>query len=166
MKKVIASFLIIAALITAVCQAQTPDRYQTFLFGVDYYPEQWPESYWQQDAQRMKECGVNVARIGEFAWALMEPGEGAFDFALFDRAIAVLARHGIKTIMGTPTATPPKGLTQKNTQTLHVFINRQPANDQSRRHYCYNSPTYRRLSKRIVERMADHYKDNSNIVGW
>jgi beta-galactosidase len=166
MKKVIASFLIIAAFITAVCQAQTPDRYQTFLFGVDYYPEQWPESYWQQDAQRMKECGVNVARIGEFAWALMEPREGTFDFALFDRAIAVLARYGIKTIMGTPTATPPKWLTQKYPETLHVFINRQPANDQSRRHICYNSPVYRRLSKQIVERMATHFKDNPNIVGW
>src|ERR1044072_4960341 len=166
MKKVIASFLIIAALITAVCQAQTPDRYQTFLFGVDYYPEQWPESYWQQDAQRMKECGVNVARIGEFAWALMEPREGVFDFTLFDRAIAGLARYGIKIIFGTPTATPPKWLTQKYPETLHVFINRQPANDGSRRHYCYNSPIYRRLSKRIVEELVKHYQNNPHIIGW
>lgn len=166
MKKVIASLLVIAAFTTAQAPAQTQNRYQTFLFGVDYYPEQWPESYWEQDAQRMKECGVNVARVGEFAWALMEPREGAFDFALFDRAIAVLARHGIKTIMGTPTATPPKWLTQKYPETLHVFINRQPSNDQSRRHICYNSPIYRRLSKQIVERMAAHYKDNPNIVGW
>jgi beta-galactosidase len=113
MKKVIASLLVLAAFAAAVCHAQTTDRYQTFLFGVDYYPEQWPESYWQQDAQRMKECGVNAARIGEFAWALMEPREGVFDFALFDRAIAALARYGIKTIMGTPTATPPKWVSRK-----------------------------------------------------
>lgn len=167
-KKILTGFLVLAFFITGNGQAQTPttNRYRTFLFGVDYYPEQWSESLWEVDARRMQECGVNVARIGEFAWALMEPQEGTFDFALFDRAVTVLARYGIKTIMGTPTATPPKWLTQKYPETLHVFINRQPANDQSRRHYCYNSPVYRRLSKRIVEELAKHFKDNPNIIGW
>jgi len=167
-KNTFVAFLIAVVLIAVVCpvQAQTPDRYKTFLFGVDYYPEHWPESYWEQDAKRMQECGVNVARIGEFGWALMEPQEGAFNFDLFDRAIAVLAKHNIKIILGTPTATPPKWLTQKYPETHHVFINRQPANDQSRRHICYNSPVYRRLSKRIVEEMCKHYKENPNIIGW
>src|SRR4051812_29941704 len=26
------------------------DRYDSFRFGVCYYPEQWPEKYWEQDA--------------------------------------------------------------------------------------------------------------------
>ena len=147
-------------------QVQGKDRYDKFLFGVDYYPEHWDESLWEQDARRMQECGVNVARIGEFAWALMEPEEGRFDFSLFDRAIAILAKYNIKIIMGTPTATPPKWLTQKYPEVLHVFINKQTANDQSRRHYCYNSPIYRRLSKRIVERMCEHFRNNPHIVGW
>jgi beta-galactosidase len=145
---------------------QTPNRYQSFLFGVDYYPEQWAENLWEQDAQRMRECGVQAVRIGEFAWAVMEPKEGTFDFSLFDRAIAVLAKHRIKIIFGTPTATPPKWLTQKYPEVLYVFADRQIANDQSRRHYNYNSPIYRRLSKRIVTELTNHYKDNPNIVGW
>jgi beta-galactosidase len=167
-KKILNSFLVLAFLLTGNGQAQTPtaNRYRTFLFGVDYYPEQWSEALWEEDARRMQECGVNAARIGEFAWALMEPREGTFDFSLFDRAIAVLAKRGIKIIFGTPTATPPKWLTQKYPETLHVFINRQPANDQSRRHYCYNSPVYRRLSKRIVEELVKHYRNNPNIIGW
>jgi hypothetical protein len=83
---------------------QVPNRYDSFRFGVCYYPEQWPENYWEQDATRMQECGVNTVRLGEFGWALMEPREGYYDFSLFDRAIETLARHGIKTIFGTPTA--------------------------------------------------------------
>jgi beta-galactosidase len=166
MKKIVAGFLISIIVGIANAQAQTPNRYRTFLFGVDYYPEQWSESLWEEDARRMRECGINTARIGEFAWALMEPREGTFDFALFDRAIAVLAKNGMKIIMGTPTATPPKWLTQKYPETLHAFINRQLSNDQSRRHYCYNSPVYRRLSKRIVETLVSHYKNNPNIIGW
>src|ERR1044071_2972573 len=99
-------FVLLLVLQTTLC-AYGQTRYNKFLFGVDYYPEQWDEEMWEQDARRMREAGVNVVRIGEFAWALMEPEEGKFDFSLFDRAIATLARYDIKVILGTPTATPP-----------------------------------------------------------
>ena len=167
-KSILVVVLIIQAALCAHAagRPQPPERYDQFLFGVDYYPEHWDESLWERDARRMRECGVGVVRVGEFAWALMEPEEGRFDFALFDRAINVFARHGIKVILGTPTATPPKWLTHKYPETLHVFPNGRTADDQSRRHYCYNSPTYRRLSRRIVERMAEHYKDSPHVVGW
>ena len=156
-----------AVLLTApAAPAAVPDRYPAFLFGVDYYPEHWPESDWEDDARRMREAGVNTVRVAEFAWYLMEPQEGTYDFALFDRAIAVMARHGIKTILGTPTAAPPKWLTNKYPETLAVYANGRPVNDQTRRHYCYNSPVYRRLSKKIVEAMAAHFKDNPHVIGW
>lgn len=149
-----------------VCSALAAERYNSFLFGVAYYPEHWPESYWERDARLMRDAGVNAVRMGEFAWYLMEPKEGAFDFSLFDRAIALLARHGIKTILGTPTAAPPKWLTARYPEVLFVYPSGRPADDQTRRHYCYNSPVYRRLSKRIVEEMAAHFKDNPNVIGW
>jgi beta-galactosidase len=146
--------------------AQTNSHYGTFCFGVCYYPEQWPESYWEEDARRMQECGVNTVRMGEFGWALMEPREGHYDFGLFDRAIETLGRHGIKTIFGTPTAAPPKWLTHKYPEVLDVSETGQPVNDQSRRQYCYNSPVYRQFSRKIVEALARHYRDNTNIIGW
>jgi beta-galactosidase len=156
------------AIILKSCQvnAETTNRYDSFCFGVCYYPEQWPESYWEQDAQRMKECGVNTVRMGEFGWALMEPREGHYDFSLFDRAIATMARHGIKTIFGTPTAAPPKWLTHKYPEVLNVTADGQRVNDQSRRQYSYNSPVYRRLCREIVEALAEHYRNNTNIIGW
>jgi beta-galactosidase len=167
-RSILVLVLIIQTTFAAFASRPTPqpDRYTKFLFGVDYYPEQWDEKMWEQDARRMKEAGVNVVRIGEFAWALMEPEEGKFDFSLFDRAIATLARYDIKVILGTPTATPPKWLTHKYPEVLHVYASGQPADDQSRRHYCYNSPVYRRLSKRIVERLSEHYKDSPQVIGW
>jgi beta-galactosidase len=156
----------IALLQSSGMSAQTNSRYESFRFGVCYYPEQWPESYWEDDARRMAECGVNTVRVGEFGWALMEPREGHYDFSLFDRAIETLGRHGIKTIFGTPTAAPPKWLTHKYPEVLDVFETGQPANDQSRRQYCYNSPVYRQFSRKIVEALALHYRDNTNIIGW
>jgi beta-galactosidase len=150
----------------STADAQASNHYDSFCFGVCYYPEQWPESYWEEDALRMKECGVNTVRLGEFGWALMEPREGHYDFSLFDRAIETLGRHGIKTIFGTPTATPPKWLTHKYPEVLHVFETGRAANDQSRRYYCYNSAVYRRFSRKIVEALARHYRGNTNIIGW
>jgi len=147
-------------------RAQTNGRYTSFRFGVCYYPEQWPESDWEGDACRMAECGVNTVRLGEFGWALMEPREGHYDFSLFDKAIDTLGRHGIRTIFGTPTATPPKWLTHNYPEVLQVFENGRAANDQSRRQYCYNSAVYRRFSRQIVEALVRHYLDNTNIIGW
>jgi beta-galactosidase len=165
-KSLLAALATLAVLDFRGATAQTNARYETFLFGLCYYPEQWPESYWEEDARRMKECGVNAVRIGEFAWALMEPRAGRYDFSVFDRAIETFGRHGVKTIFGTPTATPPKWLTHQYPEVLHVFETGRPADDQSRRHYCYNSPVYRRFSKKIVEALARHYRGNTNIIGW
>jgi beta-galactosidase len=161
-------WIVVAVLALLALQSRTADSrgYDAFLFGVAYYPEQWVESDWDTDAQRMRDCGVNTVRMGEFAWALMEPTEGHYDFALFDRAIATMARYGIKTILGTPTAAPPKWLTRKYPEVLHVFESGQRADDQSRRHYCYNSTVYRRFSRGIVEALAEHYRDNTNVIGW
>ena len=63
-------FLALAASLALIAvdkaAAGTSSRYETFLFGAAYYPKQWPESYWEDDASRMRECGVNVVRMGEF----------------------------------------------------------------------------------------------------
>lgn len=80
-------------------------------YGCDYYPEHWPESRWAEDTGLMQGAGFNIVRIGEFAWAKMEPAEGHCDWAWLDRAIGILADHDLKVVLGTPTATPPPWLT-------------------------------------------------------
>ena len=42
---------------------------ETVYFGVQYYPEQWPEERWPIDAAMMQRAGVNTVRMGEFAWS-------------------------------------------------------------------------------------------------
>ena len=50
-------------------------------FGVDYYPEHWPESRWETDAALMRDMRIEVVRLAEFAWQKLEPALGRFDFA-------------------------------------------------------------------------------------
>jgi beta-galactosidase len=49
-----------------------------FYFGVDYYPEQWPEERWSEDARLMAGANINLVRLAEFAWSLLEPSPGRF----------------------------------------------------------------------------------------
>ena len=59
------------------------------LFGACYYPEHWDKSKWRHHAELMKKAGFNVIRTGDFAWGLMEPEEGKFDFSFLDEARCV-----------------------------------------------------------------------------
>ena len=61
----------------------------------------------------MVDAGVNVVRMGEFAWGLYEPEEGKFDFDWMRRAMDLLGKAGIKVVLGTPTAAPPIWLAQQ-----------------------------------------------------
>ena len=44
-------------------------------FGVAYYPETWDEDLVDVEIQRMLNLGINLVRIGEFAWKKDEPEE-------------------------------------------------------------------------------------------
>ena len=135
-------------------------------YGVDYYPEHWPEERWPLDAKLMEEAGINVTRLAEFAWSKLEPEEGSFDFSWLDKVINILSRHNIKVVLGTPTASPPMWLVKKYPQILPVDKDGHIMGPGGRRHYCYNSPEYRELTRKIVTAMAEHYKNNPNVIGW
>ena len=51
------------------------------------------------------------------AWS---PSEGQYDLDWLDRAVTAAAKHGIYTVVGTPTAAPPAWLTQKYPETLRM----------------------------------------------
>jgi beta-galactosidase len=126
------------------------------MLGVCYYPEHWPEDRWAEDARRMKELGLSFVRIGEFAWSHLEPRPGELTFAWMDRAIETLGRAGLKVVLGTPTATPPKWLVDRG-NILAVDREGRPRGFGSRRHYCFSSRTYAAECRRIVTRLGERY---------
>lgn len=136
------------------------------MLGVCYYPEHWPEDWWAQDAQRMREAGIAYVRIAEFAWSRFEPERDAFDWGWLDRAIDVLGAAGLKVVLGTPTCTPPKWVVDANPDMIPVDEQGRPRGFGSRRHYTFSSQAYWRESRRIVEILARRYGTNAYVVGW
>ncbi|OCT12835.1 beta-galactosidase [Paenibacillus pectinilyticus] len=141
-------------------------RTEQFRLGVCYYPEQWPENLWEDDYRRMKELGLSVVRVAEFAWSIFEPEEGRFEFDLFDRAIDLAHQYGLLVIMSTPTATPPAWLTAKYPEVLNAKQDGTVYQHGQRRHFNYNAPIYHELCARVVTQLAEHYKNHPAVVGW
>ncbi|MBU4433079.1 MAG: beta-galactosidase [Alphaproteobacteria bacterium] len=137
------------------------------MLGVCYYPEQWPTSLWREDARKMKALGLTYVRIGEFAWSRFEPQPGVYDFAWFDEIVAILAEAGLKVVIGTPTATPPKWLIDRHPDILPVDpLTGRVRGFGSRRHYDFSSETYLRECERIVLALAERYGQHPGVVGW
>jgi beta-galactosidase len=145
-------------------------------FGVDYYPEQWvfpyggsaenPEAQWLQDAQLMRTAGVNVVRIGEFAWGLCEKEDGKFDFSWLQRVMDILGEHGIQVVLGTPTAAPPIWLAKKHPEILPLDEHGLVKHEGTRRAVCLNSDIYWTYSKRIVENLAQALGSHPQLIAW
>ncbi|MBM3824192.1 MAG: beta-galactosidase [Verrucomicrobia bacterium] len=145
-------------------------------FGTDYYPEHWvypyagspeePESRWKRDAALMAAAGMNVVRLGEFAWGLYEPEEGRFDFAWMRRAMDVMHGAGLRIVLGTPTAAPPIWLAKKYPEILPVDAHGTRMNEGTRKAVCLNSEVFWEYSKRIVAQTAQALGDHPGLVAW
>ena len=136
------------------------------MLGVCYYPEHWPEEWWPDDAKKMREVGITYVRVAEFAWSRIEPEAGRFEWGWLDRAIDNLHRHGLRVVMCTPTATPPKWLIELYPDILPVDEQGRVRGFGSRRHYTFSSPDWLRESKRICEIVAQRYGAHPGVAGW
>jgi beta-galactosidase len=134
--------------------------------GVCYYPEHWPEQMWADDARRMADLGLTWVRIGEFAWSRIEPDPARFDWSWLDRAIETLGAAGLKIVMCTPTATPPKWLVDASPDMLAVDSRGALRRFGSRRHYCFSSESYLLQSARITREVATRYGKHTAIAAW
>ena len=136
------------------------------LLGVDYYPDQTPEALWEEDCRMMAEMGFTNVRIAEFAWALMEPAEGKFEFGWLNRAVKMLHKHDIAVILGTPSAAPPPWLPIKYPDVFEVNAQGQRLHAGGRRFTCPTNAVYRKLSLAIASQMAKKFADTEGVIGW
>ena len=136
------------------------------MVGVAWYPEQWPEARWDQDLALMQRAHIGFVRIAEFAWSNIEPREGDFQLDWLDRAIRAAERHGIKVVIGTPTAAPPAWLTATYPNVLRTRADGM-RDKHGGRHQANNfDPKFRTLVARVVTRMAQRFGRDPAVIGW
>ena len=134
--------------------------------GTCYYPEHWPQDMWVRDAARMVEAGITWVRIGEFAWSRLEPQPGAFQWDWLDRAIETLADAGLKIVLGTPSATPPRWMLVHFPDMVAQDAAGHLRKFGSRRHYCHSHAGYRVAAAQMAAQMGARYGRDTRIAAW
>ncbi|MGW8765163.1 beta-galactosidase [Streptomyces sp. NPDC055815] len=142
------------------------DRLGGLAFGGDYNPEQWDEEVWKEDDELMRRARVNLATVGVFSWALLEPEEGRYDFAWLDAHIDRLHANGVAVDLATPTASPPPWFTLAHPDALPVTPDGTRLTHGSRDTYCLAAPAYRAAARRIAAALAERYGDHPALALW
>ncbi|RZU63651.1 beta-galactosidase [Zhihengliuella halotolerans] len=136
------------------------------LYGADYNPEQWPADVWPQDARLMRQAGVNLATVGVFSWARIEPAPGVRDFAWLDEVLDCLGSAGIGVDLATPTASPPPWLAEQHPSSLPVTEEGATLTVGSRNHFCPGDPAYRAAARSIASAVAERYAEHPAVEMW
>lgn len=134
--------------------------------SVAFYPEYLERPQWPPLFDKVKAGDIDAIRFGEFAWGMLEPEEGRFEWAVFDEAFDKAEQMGIKIILGTPTATPPMWLVDKYPDILPVNENGERVRFGGRQHRCYHSPRFRKYAAAVVEALAKRYGHRPGLFAW
>ncbi|MCI2253670.1 beta-galactosidase [Domibacillus sp. PGB-M46] len=134
--------------------------------GACFYPELWDDQTIAKDIERMKETGINVVRIGEFAWSKMEPEEGKIDVGFFTNIINRLYENGIDTVLCTPTPTPPIWFSHGHPERMHVDQAGRTMTHGSRQHACTNNAHFRKKAAIITEALAKEAGRLPGVIAW
>lgn len=147
-------------------EAFHPDRMDTILYGVAYYPEYMPYERADQDIALMQRAGISVVRIGESSWGLWEPEDGKFEFAWMDRVVEKLHAAGIRIILGTPTYSIPAWMYKEHPEILVTRLGGQSLFYGLRQNTDLANPIYRNYCERVIRKILEHYKNNPAIIGF
>ncbi|MCR8658604.1 beta-galactosidase [Paenibacillus endoradicis] len=135
-------------------------------YGGDYNPEQWDQEVMDEDLRMFKIAGIDVATVNVFSWALVQPNEETYNFSRLDEIIDRLHADGVYVCLATSTAAHPAWMARKYPDVLRVDFDGRKRKFGGRHNSCPNSPTYRKYSERLAEKLAHRYKDHEALLVW
>lgn len=142
------------------------DNVKKILYGGDYNPEQWTEDIWTEDMRLLNLAHMDIVTLNVFSWASLQPSEDTYNFETLDKIMENTTAHGLNICMATSTAAHPAWMARKYPDILRTEFSGMKRKFGSRHNSCPNSPTYRKYSVALAEKIANRYKDNKNIVSW
>lgn len=143
-----------------------------FPIGVKYGQHRdMQEQYWDTDFANMRDCGIDAIRVHAF-WSVLEPQEGNYDFAQYDRITKKAGEYGIKVLFTLYTMASPEWIFHKHPDSRFISAkgtvwnsNQHPDNSQGGwPGLCFDSQPFRRTLESFVKAFVEHYKGNRNVL--
>ncbi len=136
--------------------------------GGDYNPEQWLDrpDILAEDIRLMREAGMNSATLGMFAWSVLEPREGEFNFGWLVEIVDNLYKNGIYTVMGTPTGARPAWLDAAYPEAMRVAPSGMRNHHGVRHNHCMTSPKYREKVEILIRKLAEALGNHPGVILW
>lgn len=134
--------------------------------GGDYNPEQWERGDWELDMDLMDQAQVNVATVGVFSWASIEPAEGRYEWGWLDEALDLLASRGKRAILATPSAAMPAWLSKKHPEILRTGPDGVRRRHGERVNFCWSHPEYLDRCRTMSTLLAERYGEHPALVMW
>jgi beta-galactosidase len=132
--------------------------------GTCYQPiDRSPEQI-TQDIAIMKAAGFNMVRMGDLSWDAFEPEEGRFTFEWFDDVIAQMHRAGIRVVVDIPGQPAPIWMHKHYPGVNLVNQDGVRLNPATRYWDNVSDPDYRRLLRRLAEKMMQRYARNPAVI--
>lgn len=135
-------------------------------YGGDYNPEQWDKEVMNEDMRMFKLAGIDVATVNVFSWARLQKNEDTYDFSWLDEIIDKLYENGTYVCLATSTGAHPAWMARKFPDVLRVDFQGRKRKFGGRHNSCPNSPTYRKYSTLLADKLAERYKDHPAILIW
>jgi beta-galactosidase len=163
-------FLTVLAILSvpvfATQTAPPPGKLPTILYGASYYAEYMPYDRLEKDVELMKKAGINMVRVGESTWGVMEPRDGVFEFDWLQRVLDRMHEAGIKVILGTPTYSIPAWLFRKFPEIQVKPLNGARYAYGLRQTTDLTNPIYQRYAERIIRKLVARFKDHPAVIGY
>lgn len=138
---------------------------QKLLFGTAYYAEYMPYDRVETDLDLMKDAGMNVIRIAESTWSVLEKTEGDFDFSYIDRVLEEAKRRDMQVIIGTPTYAVPAWLMRKEPDVM-VTTKEGRASYGHRQLINIMNPVYLSCAEKMLRALLSHTANRKCVIGF
>ncbi|BFT71281.1 beta-galactosidase [Paenibacillus sp. P36] len=135
-------------------------------YGGDYNPEQWDKEIMDEDLRMFKLAGIDVATVNVFSWAKLQKNEDTYDFEWLDEIIDKLYENGTYVCLATSTGAHPAWMARNYPDVLRVDFEGRKRKFGGRHNSCPNSPSYRKYSTLLAEKLAERYQNHSAILIW
>lgn len=138
------------------------------IYGGDYNPDQWLDrpDILKEDDRLMKLAHINSATLNVFAWKMLEPEEGVYNFEWLDETMDRMAEQGIKVVLATPSGARPAWMDRNHPEVLRMNADRVRNLHGERHNHCYTSPYYRKKVWEMNQMLAKRYKDHPALGMW